>query len=186
MPFTSVRRRGLRAIVRAGLLMVLLLSPAAASAIPGEGAEWQWPVSGTREVVEAFRAPAHDYGPGHRGIDIAANVGSTLQAPADGVVAFRGVVVDRPLLTIDHGAGIVSTFEPLSSDLSPGAVVHAGDDIGAVATGGHAAAGTLHIGVRVDGVYVNPMLMFGDVPRAVLLPCCDAVTPGGEPAGTSP
>ena len=155
------------------LVVLMLLLPAAAAPPRPDEARWQWPVEGAREVREPFQAPAHEYGPGHRGLDLAAPVGAAVRAPADGVVAFRGVVVDRPLLTIDHGGGIVSTFEPLESDLDPGSVVHAGDEIGAVATGGHSAAGTLHIGVRLDGVYLNPMLMFGEVPRAILLPCCD-------------
>lgn len=133
---------------------------------------WRWPVGGPRQVVEPFRAPAHDYGPGHRGVDIAAPAGSLVRAPADGVVAFCGTVVDRPLLTIEHAAGLVSTFEPLDSTLSPGDVVAAGDLIGTVATGGHAPSGLLHVGVRWDGRYINPLPLFGEVPRAVLLPCC--------------
>lgn len=136
-------------------------------------ASWTWPVEGAREVTEPFRAPSHEYGPGHRGIDIAAPVGSRVNAPTDGVVAFRGVVVDRPLLTIDHGEGVVTTFEPMSSTLTPGSVVSAGDQIGTVATGGHSPAGDLHLGVRWNDVYINPLLMFGEVPRAILLPCCE-------------
>src|SRR5690606_24664148 len=123
-------------------------------------------------VVQAFRAPAHDYGAGHRGMDISAAVGAEVLAPASGVVAFRGVVVDRPLITIDHGGGVVTTFEPVDSGLSPGDVVRTGDVLGTMSVGGHAAPGTLHIGVRVHGAYVDPMLLFGDPPRAVLLPCC--------------
>lgn len=185
-----LRRRALRAaVVRTVLLAVLLVTLPAAAADPGESpteGTWSWPIAGPREIVEPFRAPAHDYGPGHRGIDIAAPHGEVARAPADGVVAFRGVVVDRPLITIDHGDGYVSTFEPLGSDLAPGTSVHAGDEIGVVATGGHASAGTLHVGVRLNGVYVNPVPLFGDVPRAILLPCCDRVTLGGVRAGTSP
>jgi len=131
--------------------------------------DWLWPVAGARSVVEPFRAPAHDYGPGHRGMDIAAT--GEVRAPADGVVAFRGVVVDRPLLTIDHGDGLVTTLEPMQSALAPGTAVRRGDVVGTSASGGHAPSGTLHVGVRWNGVYINPMLLFGDVPRAVLLPC---------------
>jgi hypothetical protein len=90
-------------------------------------------------------------------------------------VAFRGTVVDRPLLTIEHPGGFVSTFEPLLSALSPGDPVSAGDPVGIVDHGGHAAVGTVHVGVRLDGAYLNPLLLFGPVPRAVLLPCCDAL-----------
>ncbi|MFD6699001.1 MULTISPECIES: murein hydrolase activator EnvC family protein [unclassified Microbacterium] len=131
--------------------------------------DWLWPAEGARSVIVPFRAPAHDYGPGHRGMDIAAI--DDVRAPADGVVAYLGTVVDRPLLTIDHGNGLVTTLEPAQSALAPGATVHRGDVIATVSTGGHTPAGALHIGVRWNGVYVNPMLLFGDVPRAVLLPC---------------
>lgn len=140
-----------------------------------ETGEWLWPVDGPHTVVAAYRAPAHEYGAGHRGIDIAAAVGDPIRAPADGVVAFRGTVVDRPLITLEHEGGYVTTFEPLLSELSPGDVVTAGDVIGTVDVGGHSAPGTLHVGVRLHGVYINPLLLFGDVPRAALLPCCGPI-----------
>ena len=47
-----------------------------------------------------------------------------------------------------------------------------GKRVGTVSLGGHAPAGTFHFGVRLDGEYVNPLLLLGGVPRAVLLPCC--------------
>lgn len=130
---------------------------------------WMWPAAGPRTVVAPFRAPAHAYGPGHRGIDLAAS--GELRAPADGLVAFAGTVVDRPLLTIDHGDGVVTTFEPVASELTAGTSVHRGDVIARMSAGGHAPPGALHLGVRWNGAYINPMLLFGGVPRAVLLPC---------------
>lgn len=145
-------------------------SPSSAEAVP----VWRWPSDGHRVIVTPYRAPAHDYGAGHRGLDLATAPGAVIRAPADGTVAFRGTVVDRPLITIEHPGGYVSTFEPLSSELAPGDALSSGDEIGTLATGGHAAPGTLHLGVRLDGAYINPMLLFGTVPRAVLLPCCSA------------
>lgn len=136
------------------------------------GYPWQWPTPGPRTVIAPFRAPVHDYGPGHRGMDIVAQAGAEVRAPAAGVVAFRGVVADRPLLTIDHGDGYVSTLEPVESGLSPGDAVSAGAGVGIVAAGGHTSQGALHVGVRVDKRYVNPRGLFGLMPRAVLLPCC--------------
>lgn len=163
-----------------GVAALLVLSPAAGAsgdsgAAPKAQAtsedDWRWPFAGPRTVVEPYRAPAHAYGPGHRGIDIAPDEDGTVRAPADGVVAFRGVVVDRPLLTIDHGGGLVSSFEPMVSTLDPGTAVAEGDALGTLDVGGHTARGTLHVGVRQDGTYINPMVLFGGVPRAILLPC---------------
>ncbi|UYO98473.1 M23 family metallopeptidase [Microbacterium sp. M28] len=164
----TLRARSL-AVIALVVAHSLLLGPEEAPA--GGGSDWQWPVAGARTVVEPFVAPAHDYGPGHRGIDIAAPDGE-VRAPASGIVAFVGTVVDRPLITIDHGGGLVTTFEPVASRLRAGDAVTAGDAIGTVASGGHAPSGAVHMGLRVHGVYVDPMAMFGPVERAILLPCC--------------
>lgn len=139
---------------------------------------WSWPVSPPRITV-AYRAPAHAYGPGHRGIDLAGAVGAEVRPPDDGIVAFVGVVVDRPLITIDHGGGLVSTMEPVRATVSLGASVHRGQPVGTVGTGGHTTPGELHLGARRDDVYLNPLRLLGEVPRAVLLPCCE----GGQEPG---
>jgi len=159
-------------------VVVLLSASAGAAAAPDpesriETAEvWVWPVTGGVRIVSPYVAPAHAYGPGHRGIDVAAQIGADAVAPSSGTVAFSGTVVDRPLITIDHGSGLITTLEPVLSELSPGDAVARGDVVGQVAAGGHAASGTLHLGVRLHGEYVNPLLLLGGVPRAVLLPCC--------------
>lgn len=145
-------------------LASLGLGPAASSEPP-----WTWPVDPVRVVVP-YVAPAHAYGAGHRGIDVAAD--GDVRAPADGVVAFSGRVVDRDVLTIDVGDGVVVTFEPVTSALPAGMPVRAGDVVAGVGSGGHSAPGTLHIGVRESGAYVNPLRYLGGVPRAILLPCC--------------
>ncbi|WOF21574.1 M23 family metallopeptidase [Microbacterium betulae] len=132
---------------------------------------WVWPVAQDVRIVRPFDAPPHRYGAGHRGVDLAADAGP-LRAPATGVIAFAGVVVDRPLVTIDHGDGLVTTLEPVVTELSPGDAVSRGQEVGALGSGGHAARGAVHFGVRLDGEYVNPLLLLGGVPRAVLLPCC--------------
>ena len=171
---------------RSLITVVLLLCVAVAGAAHGQGASaaadvaatdrtlWSWPLDATPEVVAPFRAPAHAFGAGHRGVDIAAQPGQRVRAPASGVVAFRGTVVDRPLLTVDHGDGHVSTYEPVSSTLNAGDRVAVGDALGEVAAGGHSASGTMHLGVRLDGMYIDPMLLFGSAERAILLPCCTA------------
>jgi murein DD-endopeptidase MepM/ murein hydrolase activator NlpD len=134
---------------------------------------WVWPVDGPRVISDPYRAPAQSWSAGNRGIDIAPLVSDVVRSPADGVVAFRGIVVDRSLITITHANGLVTTLEPVDSLRSPGDTVRAGDAIGILSTGGSTAAGHLHFGVRWHGNYINPMSLYQSVPRAVLLPCCE-------------
>ncbi|GAA3904530.1 hypothetical protein GCM10022382_09370 [Microbacterium invictum] len=132
---------------------------------------WQWPLDSFRLVLP-YEAPAHRYGPGHRGVDLLPAGTDELRAPATGVVAFSGTVVDRAVMTIDHGNGLVTTLEPVRDAPVAGTFVAAGDPVGHIGAGGHAPPGTVHFGVRREGEYINPMLLFEAVPRAVLLPCC--------------
>lgn len=133
---------------------------------------WVWPLE-QFALARPFVAPAHEYGAGHRGIDLRpAADGGAVRAPADGVVAFSGAVAGRGILTIDHGEGLVTTLEPVRSPLVAGTAVTRGQNVATIALGGHADPGSLHFGVRRDGDYINPLLLYGGVPRAVLLPCC--------------
>lgn len=132
---------------------------------------WSWPVPAPR-VVAAYAAPASRYTAGHRGIDLTAAPGDSVTAPADATVHFAGIVVDRPVLTLDHGDGVLSSFEPLSAaaGLTAGQPVARGAPLGAVGEGAHCSGTCLHVGVRIDGEYVSPLLYFDRVPRSVLLP----------------
>lgn len=168
---------GLILVVAAGTLLVSAPAAAGSAVLAASSAaehpdtSWRWPVD-TVTIVRAYRAPAHEYGPGHRGVDLRSAVGSDVRAPRTGVVAFSGRIAGRGILTIDHGDGYVTTLEPVDSPLSAGAPVSRGDIVGTVSTGGHTVRGALHFGVRLLGAYVNPQSLFGDIPRAVLLPCC--------------
>ncbi len=143
----------------------------------GAGAEaevrsaWVWPLVGFT-VAEPYRQPAHAYAEGHRGIDLRARQSFDVRAPAGGVVAFVGEVAGRAVVTIDHGDGLVTTLEPAVAVVEVGEVVERAKVVAALAVGGHARPGDLHFGVRRDGEYINPLLLLGGVPRAVLLPCC--------------
>ena len=131
---------------------------------------WSWPVTGP--VIDAYVAPAFPFSAGHRGIDIAAPIGVEVRAPATGTVHYVGWVVDRPVLSIDHGTGVLSSYEPVTSELVAGDVLSAGDVIGRLAdtNANHCVNSCLHFGVRVDGDYVNPALFLGGVPWSVLYP----------------
>ena len=131
---------------------------------------WLWPLPPPHPVLRGFQAPATLYAPGHRGLDLAAEAGREVIAPATGVVSFAGVVVDRPVLSIKHSGGLVSSLEPVSASVTVGDQVTAGQPVGEVATGGHCAGRCLHLGARLNGGYVSPLLYLVGVPRAVLLP----------------
>jgi len=172
----------------AGAAAVLAPGAASSSAEPGAAAgagaaagsapaavtspHWAWPVLPPR-VVGAFAAPPTPYAAGHRGIDLATTPEQPVTAPTDATVRFAGVVVDRPVLTLDHGGGVLSSYEPLATELVAGQPVARGAPIGRLASGGHCAASCLHVGVRVDGAYVSPLLFFDTVPPSVLLPLGD-------------
>ncbi len=162
-----------------GLAALLTLGAGSSAAAPhpvapgfgplaaGEGT-WRWPVDPPRSIARPFIPPPTPYAAGHRGIDIRAPAG-TLYAPASGVVHFAGVVVDRPVLSIDHGGGVLSSYEPVETSLVEGDSVTRGDVIGTVLPG-HCASTCVHLGVRVDGQYVSPLRFLGGIPRAILLP----------------
>ncbi|PDQ36058.1 MAG: hypothetical protein B5766_02645 [Candidatus Lumbricidophila eiseniae] len=131
---------------------------------------WAWPVPSPIHILEPFRAPLTRYTAGHRGVDLAAEVGGTITAPADGVVSFVGEVADKPVVAIEHGTGVVSAMEPVVAAVALGTEITRGDPVGIVGVGSHTEGHGIHFGVRVNGEYVSPLLFFGGIPRAVLLP----------------
>lgn len=130
---------------------------------------WVWPVDGPRVVVRPFLAPPTPYGVGHRGVDLAASAaGTEVVAVTTGVVHFAGVVVDRPVITIRSGQ-VLATVEPVTPLVEEGDVVVAGQVIGTLEPG-HCFRPCVHLGVRLAGEYVSPLLYLGGLQRAVLLP----------------
>lgn len=125
-------------------------------------------------MVEEFAAPPAPWAAGHRGVDLAAPSGSEIRAPAHGVVSFSGLVVNREVLSINHGSGYVSSFEPVESELEPGDPVSTGETVARLGTYDdgthHCAEPCLHWGVRLHGEYINPLLLTGEVEPSVLLP----------------
>lgn len=93
---------------------------------------WSWPLSPRPAVLRTFDPPARPWLSGHRGVDIeASHDGAQVISPAAGTVSFVGTVVDRPVITIDHGNGLRSSFEPVASSLTAGSAVSAGRRPGA-------------------------------------------------------
>jgi murein DD-endopeptidase MepM/ murein hydrolase activator NlpD len=116
-------------------------------------------------VIRGFDPPDTPFGGGHRGIDIAASVGTPVAAAEAGVVTFAGPVGGRLFVTIDHGAGLESTYSFLDALATRrGAVVARGDVIARSGTG-HAGEEVphLHLGVKLQDAYVDPLDYLGPI-----------------------
>lgn len=114
-------------------------------------------------VVTPFRPPVTRYGAGHRGVDLAAEAGATVLAAADGAVVFAGPLAGRGVVSIEHGGGLRTTYEPVHALVEAGDLVRRGQPI-AVVEAGHgpcAPAVCLHLGARLpDRVYLDPLALF--------------------------
>lgn len=130
---------------------------------------WYPPLGRPFHVSTPYRAPPTPYAAGHRGIDLPAAVGDEVFAPASGTVSFVGTVVDRPVVSIRVDSRTVVSLEPVeAAGLAEGASIARGGSLGVIGAGGQCDVACLHLGVRVDGDYVNPTGFF--VERPVLLP----------------
>ncbi|WP_311215205.1 MULTISPECIES: M23 family metallopeptidase [unclassified Arthrobacter] len=158
-------------------LLVTLVMAAGAVGPSGPAApdqaslRWSWPLSPKPDVLRIFDPPDKPWLSGHRGVDLGpVSDDGKVTAPSDGVVTFAGVVVDRPVLTIDHGDGLKSSFEPVTSELKAGDTVRKGQNIGSMEPGHCSSATCLHWGVRRGEVYVNPLGFVEDLRPSILLP----------------
>jgi murein DD-endopeptidase MepM/ murein hydrolase activator NlpD len=95
----------------------------------------------------------------HPGIDISTPTGTSVQAPADGVVVSTGPKGGYGnAMVIDHGYGIVTRYAHLSAfNVRPGQRVSRGDVIGFVGNTGRSTAPHLHYEVWVKDQAKNPV-----------------------------
>lgn len=73
-------------------------------------------------------------------------------AAASGLVHYAGSVAGTPWVTIDAGAGRLVSVGPVTALVERGDPVVAGQVIGVVATDA-----PIHWGMRINGVYVDPL-----------------------------
>ena len=94
----------------------------------------------------------------HDGLDIAAQVGTKIFAPADGVVTNTSIEDGYgKVVAINHGYGVVTRFgHNAEIVVKLGQRVRRGDPIALVGSTGRATGPHLHYEVRVNGIPVNP------------------------------
>jgi murein DD-endopeptidase MepM/ murein hydrolase activator NlpD len=181
--------------------------PEARSAVgAARGQEWvpplRMPLAGS--IVRGFEASAGTYGPGLRGVDVGGRVGEAVRAPAGGRVEFAGPVAGVTWVSLLVAPGVTVTVGPLlDAQVAAGQRVRALAPVGRLGPGHGPALGpghgpalgpghqpahvpaygmALHLGLRVDGVYVDPLPYLLDRPRPRLAPL---LRPGGL-AGPAP
>lgn len=165
------------------LVLVVLgwLVPRTAAAAGG----WGWPVDGPPRVVRGFDPPSVRWGPGHRGVDLSAQVGAEVRAAGAGRVTFAGPLAGRGVVVVAHRDGTRTTYEPVVPSVAVGDPVATGDVLGRLAaTPGHCLpAACVHWGLLRGRVYLDPLALVR-VPRARLLPIWVRGPGGGTvPAG---
>ena len=119
-----------------------------------------WPVTGwLSSPYGGRRDPFTGQNDFHPGLDISAEQGEAVRAPADGTVASAGASGNYGnLLVLDHGFGIVTRYGHLSRfAVSPGQQVKRGDVIAFVGTTGRSTSPHLHYEILMNGQLTNPL-----------------------------
>ncbi|WIM66879.1 M23 family metallopeptidase [Corynebacterium breve] len=111
------------------------------------------------QVLRGADIPEKKWLPGHRGVDLALEVGAEVVASDDGIVAFAGRVAGTPVVSIDHADGIRTTYQPVHAVVAQGDEVAVGQVVGKLAhpVDGHPG---LHWGARTGpDEYLNPLTL---------------------------
>ncbi len=136
--------------------------PSKTGPIENRGGTFAWPVPGYYDISSPF---GPRWGKIHKGIDIISRSkainGANVYPCANGKVKIAKYGWNGGFgnyIQIDHGNGICTIYAHLSSiSVSEGQTVQLGQKIGNVGSTGNSTGPHLHLGVIVNGSYVNPM-----------------------------
>lgn len=169
---------------------------------PATAGERAWPVAGPEgirpTVLRGWEPPPAPWAAGHRGVDLAASVGTTVRAAAPGQVAYAGTVAGRGVLTIEVARSgrppLRTTYEPVRATVRKGQRVTAGQSVAVLQRGPfHCRAPCLHWGLRRGKTYLDPLSLLppsmrGGGPSRLLPVFGVPLLPGGskEPGNPRP
>ncbi|TML56074.1 MAG: M23 family metallopeptidase [Actinobacteria bacterium] len=166
--------------------LLILTVLAAALVAPASAFGWSWPVGGPVLTFFSFDR-AHPYAAGqHRGIDIGAAVGTSVEAPVSGSVSFAGSVPGsgKTVSILSAGGYSVTLVHLGAYSVQRGEAVSEGEVVGAVGPSGNAEVPQpyVHLGVRLASDpqgYVDPLAYLPGQQPGPPVPPPD---PGGVPA----
>ena len=137
-------------------LAISSISAASADSSALSGPRWGWPTDSPTSVTRAFDPPAQPWLAGHRGVDLRLDVGAAVVSPVDGTVIYAGMLVNRHVVSVEHG-NFRSSVEPVNPTVVVGQQVTRGQIIGYLEPSN--AHDGLHWGVRLNRVYVDPLTL---------------------------
>jgi murein DD-endopeptidase MepM/ murein hydrolase activator NlpD len=133
-------------------------------------ARYIWPLAPAPHVLRRFAPGPAPWSPGHRGVDLAASAGQAVLAAAPGVVTFAGRIAGTAAVSVTHGDGLRTTYQPVAPQVRAGDHVVAGQPLGSLDDWlGHCPRPCLHWGALRGRAYLDPLALLGLVPP-VLLP----------------
>ncbi|WP_307797552.1 M23 family metallopeptidase [Actinomadura barringtoniae] len=119
-------------------------------------------------MIRGFSPPAVPWGPGHRGVDLAARPGQPVYSAGAGRVSYAGTLAGRGVVAVTHGP-FRTTYLPVHPTVHRGAQVKAGTRIGVLEPSQHCPTEPcLHWGLLEGHIYRDPLSLVR--PHVRLLP----------------
>ena len=130
--------------------------------------DWLWPTESGWVITSRFGnrdSPTAGASSNHRGIDIGGlPVNSRIYAIANGTITSMGYNNSMGnYIWIDHGNGYSSVYMHMNSHASgllTGSSVTAGQNIGFLGSTGISTGPHLHLGIQLEGKYIDPVEIF--------------------------